>query len=336
MKHFFVLGMTVLALAEGAHGQTVGFTDPVGFFEKTLTDRYNFLSTGLANAVEYNNTLNSDFGRPGAFLPGEFDQGTAFAPQYYLEIAEGPSEGARIDIIGNSSDQLTVVSDRAALFATFLDGQTRVVIRRHRTLEDIFGGDGSLVPLDLQIDAGDAGSADRVMIWTGNGFDTYFYSNFTLAPGWTGPNADEGRLPVPPGIGLIVEDTNESGNVVTQDGHVKVTRTLIDLFPGYNLICSPVALDRRLSNFFGVDGIATATNLKITPGAHPGVADKVLFWNGSHYESFFYDTFFLSPGWRGHDKNIPFSDAFFIEIQGSSSIQVGMDFFDEENGVALP
>lgn len=337
MKTRTLLPLLAAASLGTAFAQNSAFTDPVGYFEKTLNDEFSFMSTGIANATEYQGVLDNAYTDTGAFSAGAFDQGAAVAPQYYLEMAEGANEGARIDIVSNTADTLTVDPAGSAAFSAFL-GTDSAVIRKHLTLNDLLGGDGTAAPTNLQIDfGGSQETADNVQLWNGSSFDVYYYSTFFLAPGWTGPNADGGNFPLPPGTGIIIHDRVNPGNTITAEGHVKVTNTLIDLPVGLSLISSPVALDRTLTTLFGGDGTAAPTNLALTEAGTQEDADNVLFFNGASYDTFYYSTFFLAPGWTASDFNVPFSDALFVEVKaGNPAAQLSVDFYDEDLGVALP
>ncbi|MEM9478510.1 MAG: hypothetical protein AAGA58_02485 [Verrucomicrobiota bacterium] len=341
MKIRSLIALLAAASLGSVSAQNTAFTDPVGFFEVTLNPGFNFVSSGTANAVDYEGILDNTYTDTGAFSAGEFDQGATY-PTHYLEIAEGVNEGARIDIASNTADTITPVDSpagSAATFAGFLDGSTAAVIRKHRTISDIFGGAaGGTAPADLQIDAGtSAAGADRILIWNGTGFNPpIFYNNFFIGSGWSGAT-DAGNLPIPPGAGLVVEDNNGDSDVIVQDGHVKVTNTIIDLPVGFSLINSPVALDRTYSQLFGGSAGGTAPpDLVLQAGTSAAAADNILTWNGSGFDApAFYNNFFIGAGWSPGDNSISFTDSFFVEVK-TTPTSASVDFYDEDAGVAIP
>jgi hypothetical protein len=218
--------------------------------------------------------------------------------KYYFEFTDGPAEGHRFDLsdagiaLGVSGLKLDLASPNNTR-STLPSGvaASHFVIRKHRTLGEIF-------PNSEWSSSVSAGTSDQILIYTGNGYHTYW--NFSIAGYWTETGSDQGGTILAPGHGVfIVKSDPDAPRAVLQIGEVRyndfirplrATGSGLELAtPGYPFGAAPAAL-----------GMSTAKGF--IGSASPGSSTQVQQWQGdSVINANGYDVGFLhaSDIWLG-------------------------------------
>ena len=304
MKRVNFAILIAISLIQLSQAQSTVSTPVVGFSRVTVAGggtasapKYSMISLNLLNAREYAGTMGNTFN--GSFTAGAFNAGTF--PRYYLSI---PSSGIIVDIVSNTSSNLTVDPSRSSAVASALGSGVPVEIRKHRTLQEVFGGDGTTTggsSLSLGR-ATSASAADSVLLLANGTYKTYFYSSSSVRPGWR----DAGNLtllaaeaPVYPNEGVFIARKLSASVDIVVSGHVASGVSLIELDAGNNLITTTIPADTTLTQMFGGDGTATGgASLKVNRGTSASSADNVLIWDGSAFKTYFYSSSTVRPGWR--------------------------------------
>lgn len=296
--------LAFVILTQLTQGQSTVSTPVVGFSTVTVAGggtssapKYTMAALNLLNPQEYSGTMTSSFN--GSFTSGAFNAGTF--PKYYLSI---PSTGLQADIVSNTSSNLTVDSARSSSVASALGSGVRVEIRKHRTLQEVFGGDGTFSGgsgLTLGR-ATSASAADGVLLFANGAYKTYFYSSLTTRPGWRdagNTTFSAAEAPVYPNEGVFIARKLSSSVSITVSGHVASGVSLIELESGNNLITATVPADTTLAGMFGGDGTGTGgSSLKVGRGTSASATDNILIWDGSSFKTYFYSSLTTRPGWR--------------------------------------
>lgn len=256
--------------------KSVGLVNRVEYQGKTEFVRTKLLKDAQATWTE------NQFNPPGA----KIDTAT-----HYVEITSGPATGVIVDILRTDSTRKMLILGQAIPKKSGAEVTYR--IRRHWTLATLFG-----MANQAGLHAGDADSADQISIYNGKGYDSFYYSNGEAGTGWRrvgGGDEDQANHKIYPDDGLLVRraDATPVSSVVT--GIVKTGKTSIPVHLGTNVI----------GNVYPTP-ITLASSKLYTGNANTGVrggnaksADKVLIYNGSDYDTYYYQTnATLGTGWR--------------------------------------
>jgi len=280
------------------------------------TGALSIKSLGMTRSVEYQGIAESK--ATNTFVDNEStwadDQFNGAAGKFYVEIASGTLAGTTFDIAdtfgaGAPVKTIQTVQDLpAGLTAPF-----SFKIRKHWTLSSVFGTGATLV-----LTAGDQSTADQVLVYTGGNYLQYFYQTGT---GWREVNAgatDQADTPLYPDDGLIINRKQGTPVNIVLMGAVKMGQTSFPINPGTNIVGNPCAAVMTLSScgllasgFTGGDG---------------STSDRVLFYNGTGYDVYFYQTGGLGTGWRKITD--PTTD------EGGKQIPVGAAIIIKRSGVA--
>lgn len=168
------------------------------------------------------------------------------------------------------------------------------LIRKHWTLAAVFG-----VTNDSGLQGGTATTADQVHVWNKTGYDIYYYQTAGIGgTGWrkTGDQTtDASGTVIDPSNCLISKRGQSASTTVTVLGAVKTGATRYDITPGYNLVPNPNALAMTLASC----GLYTGDAGTGVAGGTAASADQVLLWNGSGYDTYYYQTSGIGgTGWR--------------------------------------
>jgi len=280
-------------------------TSPIlGYVTLNLEQGSNFVGFALQPVLELQAVVTIHASQrqrvflssPASVTNGQY--GTGAAPTHVLEFIDaGVGEGF-YSVINNTIATGAELVLAQAVPAGVPDG-AKVRVWKLWTVGDVFGTTNS---------AGLTGgltpeTADAVMIPSGADFDRYFYSTGgTQGVGWRkvgGGTTNQAGVPIPFAGGLIIHAL--SAKPILLVGQVKPGKTRFELQTGRNILANlcpvnaagdaPSAQGRTLSNSGLSDYLAG--------GRVSGLADLVLFWNGSGYTQFYYSTGGLGGvGWR--------------------------------------
>ena len=291
-----------------------GATDPA-------KPQLSLKSTGLVRPVEFEGTTEAVRGKVlidirATWRDGEFGatNGTLATATHYVEITTGLQAGVMVDIVKTNAATHTLNLGQALPVNT--GAKVGYRIRRHWTLGSLFGPAN-----DIGFLPGTEKTADKIAIYFGTGFDTFYYSNGDAGTGWRrvgGRNVDAANYRIYPDDGISISRTGTGPALTFVKGQLKTGRTTVAMLRGMNLLGNvyPVSMTLASSGLFtGNPGT----------GLRPGTAanaDQVLIFNGTTYDTYYYqqrDVRF-GIGWR--KTTDPRKDASATEIPGGVAIGI--------------
>ena len=98
---------------------------------------------------------------------------------YYVEFLSGEANGLTVEIVGNNTSSITLSEDLSAI----LNGGEKFVIRKFKTIGDVFSSDNSTYSL---ASAGNANQSDVIYLENGAGDLVRYY--YQTAPAFAGGN----------------------------------------------------------------------------------------------------------------------------------------------------
>ena len=225
---------------------------------------------------------------------------------YYVEVLNGNYEGHRfdVDVLAQNAITVQVTNDLPGLqgpFNTKVGGPTeqlagsRVVVRRHRELADMF-------PAAVFAAAGLQSDADQIRLWNGNAFASYWLYENAGAPHWVAvgdaslTNAD--ALVVPPGQGMYV--TSRAAKTVIAYGQVRENAFARPLLEGKNLVAGGYPFDQSPND----RGLTQANGFKGDP--EYTVADRFIVWRADETPGV--------NGFRSYNLNDWFTPARWVRV----------------------
>lgn len=280
----------------------------------------SYKSIGLVNRVEYQGKTEMVKGRllkdvqatwtDDQFNPPKAKIGTA---THYVEITSGPAAGVIVDIIRTDSVRKMLILGQPLPSKSGPKATYR--IRRHWTLATLFGtaNEAGLVP-------GDAATADKISIFNGKGYDTFFYSNTEEAgTGWRrvgSGSEDKADHKIYPDDGLLVRHSGATPLSKLVTGLVKSGRTSIPVHLGTNIIgnvypTSVTLVESRLYSGSPATGVRSGNARS---------ADKVQIYNGTDFDTYYYQSTVAGRGWR--KSGDPQTDAGSTEIPAGGAIVI--------------
>lgn len=309
-KLSILYGFSLTSLCLTAQTTTVE-TDPFGFVKLDIAaNGYTFIGTPLINESSFvgaavsvsatDVTFNAD-----SFTAGEFDQvviDTENVPQYIFEVTSGTDVGVMIPIVSNTTDTLTLNENVSAYVSAGTTGQVRAL----HTLDSLFP-DGE--PLNAGITPS---LADEVLIFDAGTQlpKSYFYSS--LADEWRSGSISNGSRTILPNQSIYI-NRKGAATSVTFSGSVKLSVSVIDIFPGYNLVPNPYPVAFSLDS----SGLYTGDeSTGISAGITPSLSDEIIFYSpDAAPTSYFYSS--LANEWRtgstpSGDVEIPVGGAIMI------------------------
>jgi len=211
---------------------------------------------------------------------------------YLLVITSGGAEGRYFTIIDNTQDTLTIDDKDGSIDLTLiLSGNEDYLLQPLYRLTDIFG-EVNNSPLQ----AGEGWDvADNILTWTGTGWDTPIFLGDFVGTEWDGWWQGSNRvddLPIYPNEAFFVYRLSSSATQLVITGSIPRVRTVVEIFPGYNLVGQYFPLPVELQN----------SNLKesgFTTGAGWDVADNILPWTGSGWDTPIFLGDFVGTEWDG-------------------------------------
>jgi uncharacterized protein (TIGR02597 family) len=291
----------LLASAASLFAQTTATTDPVGFITLNAAGTggapdpaFSFRGLGMTRAVEYQgsaeavgaNTLTDN---DATWADNQFNGANG---AYLVEIVSGPGAGTTYDI-----QATTAATKTLTLFQNLSGGITAPVsfkIRKHWTLATVFGANN-----EGGLTGGTSTTADQILVQNGPTYDAYYYqTSGTGGTGWRKvgtPDVDASATVFVPEEGLLLQRNQSAAANIVLMGAVKTGQTSIPVVTGNNLIGNVYASNMTLAD----SGLYTGDPATGVAGGTSTSADQVLVWNGTSYDTYYYQSAGLGgTGWR--------------------------------------
>ena len=196
-------------------------------------------------------------------------------------------------------------------------------VRKHWTLSSIFGTDAA----SLSIAGGSATTADQVLLWNGTGYDTYYFQTTGIGGvGWRksgAPTVDQATLKVFPEEGVTIKRKQQTAANVVLMGAVKLGPTSVAVDNGISVIGNVYASGMTLAS----SGLHDANDdpAKGVAGGSATSADQVLIWNGTGYDTYYFQTSGIGGvGWR--KSGAPTVDASTTPVSVGSAVTIKRKF----------
>ena len=246
-KLSLLIGALSFVAVAGAKAQTA-VTDPVGYITHAIAGNTAGGASGadtiigpvLQNRVEFAGATTAD---PSGSTSLTFASGvpTGLNNDFYVEIRTGAREGWWSVVSASTATSITTVDALPA----GLGGPIQVIVRKITTLRDFLGANSiGLVPVDNV-----APKPDEIQILDPQTQVTkiavYVLASVGVpADGWydfvTQDNLDNSKLY--PGTAIKVRRFGATGTSLVSVGHVKTTKTEIDIFPRDNWVAPTLAV----------------------------------------------------------------------------------------------
>ncbi len=330
-----VVAMSALA-HPGAQAQTSA-TDPVGFVTLnisgtggTIPIAYTFTSLALQQPVAFQSTTTSVGGSTiladagASWTNNQYNSTTTGAPPtHYVEILSGPGAGTIYDIVTTDGTAKTLTLGSS--LAVGITSGASYRIRPHWTIAGVFG-----TANQVGLGSGSAATADQIQLFRNGGYVGYFYQTAgrnVLQNAWVSAsdlNTDAGNTVIYPGDGIVIARKQSGSLSLVLNGAVKTGQTSLPVLSGYCLLGNVYASGMTLSN----SGLYTGDGATGLAAGSAATADQVVFWNGTGFVSYFYQTsgrnVLLNAWVSASDLNtdagntaIPAGTALFIKRSGA-------------------
>ena len=225
MKQTMSLLIALLATSLFLDAQTVS-TPIVGFEKKTFPagttgHGVGFVKAAIFQGTATSSTANSLSVNGASFTANQFAPVSGL-PSHYIQITSGSQTGLVVDIIGNSSTDLSVASGDL----TNVSGTPSFVIRPHLRVSSLFEGNSDLVDY-----------TDTVTIYNSDGTVSTLLRDSASPTGWldsTTFNASDSVIY--PGQAFLLS-TSGTGSF-TSTGVVNPTQTVIPIYAGFVILVS--------------------------------------------------------------------------------------------------
>lgn len=277
----------------------------------------SFIGLGLTRAVVAQGTLQPAGAATlsDAAATWSQDQFNGANGPHYLEITSGPGAGLLTDIVSTDSDGKTLKTAEDLSF--YLSGSASYKIRKHWTLATLFGPQN-----EAGLGGGSNVTADEVLVYNPvtQIFTVYFYKTAGLGgSGWrstVSPSTDQANAKLDLTRGIIIRRKQGSDVKVKVFGVVKKGDTCVAVHPGMNIVPNVYPTDTLT---LGNCSLYTGDPLTGVAGGSNVTADKLLIFNGTTYDTYYYKTQGLGGiGWRSTSN--PSTDASGTLIPPASSI----------------
>ena len=299
-------------------------TDPIGFTKLriagttgTQSSATSYLGINLVNPPSYKGMVTSRGSRTIAdaeavWTEGQFNGANG---EHYLEILSGPHAGTTTDVLSTSAATGTLTTDDD--LSPLLAGGERFVIRKHRTIGDIFGkGNEAGLKAGTSLKA-----ADEVRLFnpvTQSFLDHYYNSS---GAGWrtsTNASADASKTKLYLDQGVVIRRKTTGDVTLIVTGAVKSGQTMVPIGVNSNLCANMYATGGlTLANC----GLYNGTSSALAGSTKINTADEVQIWSGSAFKRYFYKSGGTGgTGWRLSSNTK--ADAGSTQILPGSSIYV--------------
>ena len=287
---FYAFNLTGgLALAQAT-------TDPVGFIDLSVSGpatagayTLSLISPTLTQPILWQGAITVISGTTITVgnAPWSANQFNGAAGSHYVEIvstATPANSGTLSDITGTTASTITTqdnLSTRAAV------GDI-VRIRKDVTIADLLGATNSA---GLLSSAGDATTADEVLIYSGASSTSYFYyTGPGLPAGWYNSTTFDsaGGIAIAPSEAVVIKRKAVGNVTISFSGSVKTGNTLIPIVNGLNVLGTASAKGLTLAT----SGLYTGNNATgvMPSSADATTADEIILYSGTSQTSYFYYT----------------------------------------------
>lgn len=316
----------ILSLVGVGKSQTRGNADPTGFLTLTITGTggasssyTSYLGLGVTGPVVYQRTAatvgSNTITDSGASWTANQFAGSNGA--YFLEITSingsisANGVGTTYAIVSNTTNTLTLATN----LATGVSAPVGYKIRKQWTIAGVFGAGNS-----AGLQAGSETTADLVQLWNGSSLDSYYYLS---GSGWRrvgDTSTDASSVVIPFYRAVVVKRQQGAALSLALSGTVKTGLTSIPVNAGDNYLGNVYPASFTL----GTSGLYTGDSSTGVQAGDAASADLVMFWNGSAFDSYYYQT---GSGWRkvgdastdAGAKTIAAGTGFILRRVGSSS-----------------
>jgi uncharacterized protein (TIGR02597 family) len=337
LRHFATAALLLLPLTVPRTLAQTTTTAPVGFVTVSISGGgaqgapvYTFTSLGIVNPIAWQSvTTTSTAGATtltdtsATWTDNLYNSTTTGAPPtYFVEILSGTSAGTMYDIVTTAGSTQTLTL--ATPLASGVTAGVGYAIRPHWTIASVFGAanQGGL-------QGGNSTTADQVQLWRNGGFVTYYYQTSGFGgTGWRlfgAPTVDASANVIYPNDGIVIARQQSAGVSLVLSGAVKTGQTSIPVLgAGYTLLGNVYSAGMTLSTA----NLYTGNPSTGLAGGSTVTADQVLFWNGTGFATYYYQTSgFGGTGWRLF--GVPTVDA------SATVIPVGAALFVNRSGAAF-
>jgi uncharacterized protein (TIGR02597 family) len=318
----------VAVLSPALFAQTAT-TDPVGFITLSVPGNGGSGSSiaitglGLTRPIEYQGSAeavgaNSLTDNEATWTDNQFNGANG---EFFVEITSGPGAGVTANITGTNAQTKTITTAES-LQGVAAQGVT-FKIRKHWTLSSVFGADAA----NLNIAGGTATTADQVLLWNGTGYDTYYFQTSGIGGvGWRksgAPTVDQASLKIFPEEGVTIKRKQQTAANIVLMGAVKLGPTSVAVDNGISVIGNVYASGMTLAS----SGLHDANDdpAKGVAGGTVTSADQVLIWNGTGYDTYYFQTSGIGGvGWR--KSGAPTVDASNTPVPVGSAVTIKRKF----------
>jgi uncharacterized protein (TIGR02597 family) len=328
LRRRLAFGTAILILAICLPLRAQVTTDTSGFLTLhirgtggTASSALSFIGLSLTRPVEFQGNLEAI--GPSTVTDDNAnwtdDQFNGANGQYYLEITSGRYAGVMTDILdtSGSTKTLTIADNYKGLVTA---GAT-YKIRKHWTVASIFGATNQ-----VGLGGGTSVTADQILIYDpSTGLYTTYYYKTTAAFGGVGwrslasTSIDESNAKIDLTKGIVIKRKQPTDLNPKLFGAVKLGYTAIHVKAGLNILGNAYASDTLT---LGNCGLYTGDPDTGLAGGTSVSADRVLTYDGSAYQTYYYKTnaAFGGVGWRSVAST--FVDASNTVIPAGSSLLV--------------
>jgi hypothetical protein len=258
------------------------FATTVGYVKNTVTG-LNLLSIPFEQSPTVTGTFTAVSGNTLTDT-GAFASLDASTTPSVVRITSGTNEGVTFIIDSNTSDALTVSSVTVSSADSVVSVSDTYAVYNAETLDTYFAS--------TTLTAGATATAgDAVFIWNGSFWVNYFYSTTVSPDGWvlsSNTSTDVGATTIlaPESTFLFVKQG--SGDVITS-GTVADGKASISLpVSGLVVLGNQIPTDTTLAGL-GIETNAGWADEGTASGLTKAQADQVFIWNGSFWNSYYYD-----------------------------------------------
>jgi uncharacterized protein (TIGR02597 family) len=257
----------------------------------------SFIAIGLSRPAAYQSTISAVGPSTLTDLTAVWsdNQFNGRNGRHYVEITSGPKAGYTTEILGtDAAGQTLQLTDD--LSGAIPSGET-FTVRKYWTIATLFGAHD-----ESGVGGGSILTADEILIYqpASRSFRTYFYKTIGLGgTGWrstASASTDEAEAKLDLTQGIIIRRKQPGDLSWKIFGVARSCNTIIEVQGGLNL----------LANVYPAGTLTLGNSQLYTGDPSTGLADgsiltadKVLIYDGSAYETFYYKTAGLGgTGWR--------------------------------------
>ena len=284
--------------------QTQVSTGPSGFITLRIAGhggaggvQISFIGLGLASHTEFEGNLESHIANTLTDTGASWvdDQFNGANGAHFVEITSGPNAGYTADILDtDGAAKMLTVADN---FSALLSGGETYRVRKHWTIERVFGQNN-----EAGLGGGNSITADQILIYNpvSQSYTTFYYQTSGLGGvGWRAagsPTVNQSKAKLYPDEGLVIKRKQASDLQVRLFGQVKLGPTIVPVHMGANFIGNVYPTDTMT---MGNSALYTGNSATGLNGGNVITADQVLIYNGTGYDTYYYQTSGLGGvGWR--------------------------------------